>query len=75
MATLLCCEQDAEGNVVMISPYAGVCLADIQHHPDWQDKLTERERVEVFAALEAHSMKALALLQEAVSWSSCVSTR
>lgn len=67
MATLLYQNMDEEGNVVMMSPYAGVCLADIQSHPDWRNSLTAEERTEVFAELEAHSMKVLSMMQEVVS--------
>lgn len=67
MAALLCHDKDKEGNVVMLSPYAGVCLADIQAHTDWYDYLTEPERTEVYAVLEAHCMTVLALMQQAVS--------
>lgn len=67
MAMVLHYDKDDEGNVVMVSPYAGVCLAYIQNHPDWRGRLTEQERSQVYAVIEAHSMKVLDMMQKMVS--------
>lgn len=70
MATVIgSCEEtaDADGGTCLVLPYAGVSFATIMGHPDWQGKLTQQERTDVFSELAAHTMTVHAILQNDVS--------
>lgn len=72
MATALAACPDTAGGMCLVLPYAGVSFATIMGHPDWQGKLTQQERTDVFAELAAHTMTVHTVLQEQVRHACCI---